>query len=139
VRFCILGSPENWFVRDLQRAAADHSVEVCAFDSLRAQFVPSMMRGDASTRWEVWGDQTPLHEMDALFVRTMPLGTLEQVVVRIDTLHMLQQEGVEIVNPPRTLEIAIEPSAFLARKYRLGRPIDLAMRISLPSYARIAN
>jgi len=108
VRFCILGSPENWFVRDLQRAAADHSVEVCAFDSLRAQFVPSMMRGDASTRWEVWGDQTPLHEMDALFVRTMPLGTLEQVVVRIDTLHMLQQEGVEIVNPPRTLEIAID-------------------------------
>jgi ribosomal protein S6--L-glutamate ligase len=108
VRFCILGSPENWFVRDLQRAAVDHSVEVCAFDSLRAQFVPSMMRGDASTRWEVWGDQTPLHEMDALFVRTMPLGTLEQVVVRIDTLHMLQQEGVEIVNPPRTLEIAID-------------------------------
>lgn len=108
MRFCILGSPENWFVRDLQRAAADHSVEVCAFDSLRAQFVPSMMRGDASTRWEVWGDQTPLHEMDALFVRTMPLGTLEQVVVRIDTLHMLQQEGVEIVNPPRTLEIAID-------------------------------
>lgn len=108
MRFCILGSPENWFVRDLQRAAVDHSVEVCAFDSLRAQFVPSMMRGDASTRWEVWGDQTPLHEMDALFVRTMPLGTLEQVVVRIDTLHMLQQEGVEIVNPPRTLEIAID-------------------------------
>ncbi len=108
MRFCILGSPENWFVRDLQRAAADHTVQVCAFDSLQTKFIPSMMRVDTSTCWEVWGDRTPLHEMDALFVRTMPLGTLEQVVVRIDTLHMLQQEGVEIVNPPRTLEIAID-------------------------------
>jgi ribosomal protein S6--L-glutamate ligase len=120
VRFCILGSSENWFVRDLQRASADHSVEVCAFDSLQAKFVPSMMRGDALTRWEVWGGQVPIHEMDALFVRTMPLGTLEQVVVRIDTLHMLQQEGVEIVNPPRTLEIAIDKWLTLYSLRNLG-------------------
>lgn len=79
-----------------------------------------MMRGDASTRWEVWGGQVPIHDMDALFVRTMPLGTLEQVVVRIDTLHMLQQEGVEIVNPPRTLEIAIDKWLTLYSLRNLG-------------------
>lgn len=45
---------------------------------------------------------------DAILVRTMPLGTLEQVIFRMNALHVAQELGVKVVNSPRTLEIAID-------------------------------
>lgn len=101
MKFCILGSPENWYVRDLIRAAHEHSIEVRSFENISANC-------DRNGRWHVKADDCVLSECDAVFVRTMPLGSLEQMVVRIDMLHMLQQFGVQIVNSPRTLEIAID-------------------------------
>ena len=37
---------------------------------------------------------------DAVVVRTMPPGSLEQVVFRMDVLHRLQARGVRMLNPP---------------------------------------
>jgi ribosomal protein S6--L-glutamate ligase len=45
---------------------------------------------------------------DALLVRTMPLGSLEQVIFRMNALHVARQRGLPIVNAPRALEIAID-------------------------------
>ncbi len=45
---------------------------------------------------------------DAILVRTMPLGTLEQVIFRMNALHVAQELGVKVANSPRTLEIAID-------------------------------
>ena len=49
-----------------------------------------------------------LSDVDAVLVRTMPPGSLEQVVYRMDTLHSLQGTGVPVVNPPRALETAVD-------------------------------
>jgi len=43
-----------------------------------------------------------------LMVRTMPIGSLEQTIFRMNALHVAQSNGVRVVNPPRALEIAID-------------------------------
>ncbi len=48
-----------------------------------------------------------LHEFEALLVRTMPPGSLEQVVFRMDALAQLN-EIVPVINPPRALEAAVD-------------------------------
>ena len=45
---------------------------------------------------------------DALIIRSMPLGSLEQVVFRMDWLHAQESAGSRILNPPRALEISID-------------------------------
>ena len=45
---------------------------------------------------------------DAVIVRTMPLGSLEQVIFRMNALHVAQRRGTRLINRPRTLEIAID-------------------------------
>ena len=49
-----------------------------------------------------------LSAVDAVLVRTMPPGSLEQVVYRMDALHSLQGTGVAVVNPRRALETAVD-------------------------------
>src|SRR5262249_58550984 len=45
---------------------------------------------------------------DAVIVRTMPPGSLEQVVFRMDLLHRLQARGVAVLNSPRALEACVD-------------------------------
>ena len=55
---------------------------------------------------------------DAVIVRGIPRGSLEQVIFRVDALHALVARGVAVVNGPRALERTIDKflaSALLAR------------------------
>ena len=55
---------------------------------------------------------------DAVIVRGIPRGSLEQVIFRVDALHVLDERGVMCVNGPRALERTIDKflaSALLAR------------------------
>ncbi|MCR4418692.1 MAG: RimK family alpha-L-glutamate ligase [Clostridia bacterium] len=49
-----------------------------------------------------------LHELDALVVRSLPGGSLEQVVYRLDVLHQLEGDGVLVVNRPAVLEKTVD-------------------------------
>jgi len=56
-----------------------------------------------------------LDECDAVFVRGIPRGSLEQVIFRVDALHVL---GVPCLNSPRAIERTVDKflaSALLAR------------------------
>jgi ribosomal protein S6--L-glutamate ligase len=57
---------------------------------------------------------------DALLVRTMPLGSLEQTVFRMNALHVAEAAGVRVINPPRSLEIAIDKWLSLETLRRAG-------------------
>lgn len=48
---------------------------------------------------------------DAVFVRGVPGGTLEQVCLRMECLHELAARGVPVVNPPRTIELTVNKAA----------------------------
>jgi RimK family alpha-L-glutamate ligase len=70
--------------------------------------------GDAAVRsGELW-----LHGCDAVIVRGIPRGSLEQVIFRVDVLHALEARGVRCVNGPQAIERTVDKflaSALLAR------------------------
>jgi RimK family alpha-L-glutamate ligase len=70
--------------------------------------------GDVAVRSrELW-----LDECDAVIVRGIPRGSLEQVIFRVDALHALVERGVTCVNGPQAIERTVDKflaSALLAR------------------------
>jgi len=96
-RIAILGNPDSYYARDLQRAAKEIGLttapDVVSFSDL---FVDSQSLHHS------------LEAYDSVLVRTMPLGSLEQVIFRMNALHVIQRRGTHIINQPRTLEIAID-------------------------------
>ena len=55
-------------------------------------------------------DGTVLDELDLLIVRGLPRGSLEQVIFRMDALHVLAEQGVRCVNRPRAIERTVDKS-----------------------------
>jgi RimK family alpha-L-glutamate ligase len=109
----VLGNPDGWYVRDLKRAALDRrntTIDVIAFSDLQVSTAlpgPTHVSMASAARSGVAGFQNE-PSFDAILVRTMPLGTLEQVIFRMNALHVAQSRGVNVVNSPRSLEIAID-------------------------------
>ncbi len=98
----------GWHVRDLQRAATllGHVAEPVDFRRVSAA-IPS---------------RCSLSGYDAVIVRTMPPGSLEQVVFRMDVLHQLEASGRRVLNPPRALEICVDKYLASARLDDAGLP-----------------
>jgi len=65
-------------------------------------------------------DASTLGDFDAVIVRTMPPGSLEQVVFRMDRLHALVARGAHVMNPPRALEICVDKYLALERLSAAG-------------------
>jgi len=102
MRIAVLCSPESWYLRDLHRAAADdYSIVPAPFTELTAGVG---LNGRATLQ----AGEVDLAAVDAVLVRTMPPGSLEQVVFRMDALARLQHQGVVVVNPPKAIEAAVD-------------------------------
>src|SRR5437764_223401 len=110
MRIALLAGGDGWHVRDLMRAAGrlGHRAEVVDFRRVRAG---------------VGGPPDPLAAFGAGLVRTMPPGSLEQVVFRMDVLHRLEARGVPVLNPPRALEVCIDKYLATARLGAAGLPV----------------
>lgn len=123
----ILGSPTGPYVRELTVAMAlllpTARVQHLSFADLNASLVDGRLN---VTSMAACPDLPPasvdLLSLDAIIVRTMPLGSLEQVIYRMDALQAVERCGVPVVNPPRTLEIAIDKWLTLERLNRLQVP-----------------
>ena len=101
MKVAVLAAPDSWYYRDLARAAGErHAVEVRSFSELTASVGGHVDR--------VTSAGSELREFDAVIVRTMPPGSLEQVVFRMDALGRLEETGTTVVNPPRSLEAAVD-------------------------------
>ena len=64
-----------------------------------------------------------LLSLDVVLVRTMPPGTLEQVVARMDMLAGLEVCGVRVINSPRALECAVDKYLTTQRLALAGIPV----------------
>ena len=105
-------------VEDLLRAAGDLGM------NLRALPFPSLVGrvgigGDPAI---VSGD-VDLTNMSGVLIRMMPPGSLEQVIYRMDALHLLEREGVALLNAPRAVEISVDKYLSLALLSRAGGPV----------------
>ena len=65
-----------------------------------------------------------------MIVRTMPPGSLEQVVYRMDALWRLEAAGVAVLNSPKAIECAVDKYLASARLEAAGldRPADGGLR-----------
>lgn len=116
MQFVILGSADSWYFRDLQRAAAgEHELVPLPFSSISAGIDEHGQRSAAGRH--------SLDECDAILVRTMPPGSLEQVVFRMDVLGGLARRGVPVINPPAAIEAAVDKYLTLARLQEAGLPV----------------
>src|SRR5216683_2748584 len=107
MRLAILSAGDGWHVRDLQRAAAIQGQAAVAVDFRR---IAAGVKAKANS----------LTNFDRILVRTMPPGSLEQVVFRMDVLHRLEMNGVPILNPPRAVEICVDKYLASARLAAAG-------------------
>ncbi len=113
MRLAVLCSPTSWYLKDLERAAAgEHEIVPVTFRDLASTLGPD---GLAVTSAGV-----DLRRMDAVLVRTMPPGSLEQVVFRMDLLARLEATGQLVVNPPKAIEAAVDKYLTTARLQAAG-------------------
>src|SRR5437763_6090755 len=110
MHFAILSAGDGWHVRDLRRAAAVLGHAAAAVDFRRVSaglgVAPDSLAG-----------------FDGVMVRTMPPGSLEQVVFRMDMLHRLQARGVAVLNPPAAVETCVDKYLATARLEAAGLPV----------------
>ncbi len=137
----IIGSQDNYYVQDLQRAAMDMDVRTQVVNS--QELSASILRTIVDDSKQVRGanlslqlDMSPnLNALSievspvfrGLLVRSMPLGSLEQVIFRMDCLHAWQAEGVPVINSPHCLETSIDKWLTLHRLHRAGVPVPLTI------------
>jgi ribosomal protein S6--L-glutamate ligase len=114
MRIAVLTSPDSWYFRDLRRAAGGrHELTPLPFSQLL-----STLNIGANFSAESKGQR--LTEFDAILVRTMAPGSLEQVVFRMDVLGELERRGTVVLNPPRALEAAVDKYLASARLQAAG-------------------
>jgi ribosomal protein S6--L-glutamate ligase len=89
VNVTILSAGGGWHVQDLLRAGRQSDVLI-SVDDFRTLHSDSV------------------RQLDNVLVRTMPAGSLEQVIVRMDLLHAAEAQGTKVWNPPRALECCID-------------------------------
>ena len=108
MRIGFVGSASNWYLGDLRRAARDwHEITAIPFSQLSSTIDEDSL-GVAS-------GATNLSDFDALLVRSMPPGSLEQVVFRMDALGQWEAQGNLVINSARSLEVAIDKYLSLAK------------------------
>ena len=103
MHIAVLCSPDSWYFKDLLRAAAERRHEITP---LHVSLPWRRIWAATAQRFRVGG--ADLAAVDAVLVRTMPPGTLEQVVFRMDVLARLEAAGKLVVNPPRAIEAAVD-------------------------------
>jgi ribosomal protein S6--L-glutamate ligase len=114
MRVAVLTSPESWYFRDLRRAAGSrHELIPLAFSQMASTI-------NVGREFAASSKGCNLDEFDAVLVRTMPPGSLEQVVFRMDVLGELERRGRVVLNPPKALETAVDKYLTSARLQAAG-------------------
>ena len=110
MNLAVLSSGTGWHVADLIRAATARGHRAASLDFRRLSAGVAAPPG-------------PLDGYDAVIVRTMPPGSLEQVVFRMDLLGRAEARGVRVLNAPRALEACVDKYLTTARLESAGLPV----------------
>jgi ribosomal protein S6--L-glutamate ligase len=111
----IVADEQSWYFRDLSRAAGDLGHRCTRLDFAE---IAGGVVGNLVTFALPSGAGS-----DAVIVRSMPLGSLEHVIFRMDLLARLEAGGIPVINPPRSLECAIDKYLTTSRLAMAGLPV----------------
>ncbi|MGH8671849.1 MAG: ATP-grasp domain-containing protein [Burkholderiales bacterium] len=117
-RVAIITDDHGWHGRQLRAAFAARGCDA-VYVSL-AQCRIDLARGPSGLVIPAFSKALP----DGVFVRGVPGGTLEQVVLRLDVLHALRELGVPVYNDARAIERSVDKAmtSFLLKKAGLSTP-----------------
>jgi RimK family alpha-L-glutamate ligase len=101
MQVAVLGGGQGWHFAELERAlrARGHQARVLRVSALVARV------GNGPP---LSSDGVSLPGVDAVLTRSIPAGSLEQVIFRVDALHWLERLGVPVMNPAVAIERTVD-------------------------------
>ncbi|KWT69490.1 Ribosomal protein S6 glutaminyl transferase [Hyphomicrobium sulfonivorans] len=124
----------HWHVRRLASALRAHGADVVVTSLPRCAFDTGIASGI-----DIPGFNGELP--DAVFVRSISAGTLEQITFRLGILHALRECGVRVWNDARAIERCVDKSAttFLLHRAGVPTPRTRTMETKPPADAYVAE
>jgi RimK family alpha-L-glutamate ligase len=108
---------DSWSSTQLRKALAKRNIPHIFFSFLqliaRVGYKPYLNVGNTSI----------LEELDALLIRPIGRGSLEEIVFRMDMLYRLQRLGLYVINPPEAIEHCVDKYDLLAILEENGIPV----------------
>ncbi|MGR8930178.1 MAG: ATP-grasp domain-containing protein [Gammaproteobacteria bacterium] len=122
-RIAIITDDPGWHGKQLCRAFAEHS---CAADYVSLTECRIQISGALPIHIPGFHDRLP----DAVFVRGVPGGSLEEVVFYLDILHALKMLGVPVYNDGHAIERSVDKAmtSFLLQTAGLPTPTTWVVR-----------
>ncbi|MGE5638086.1 MAG: RimK family alpha-L-glutamate ligase [Chloroflexota bacterium] len=112
-----------WSSSQVREALTKHDIPyVCfTFPKLVARLAckPYFKTIDTITRTEIRLQE----DLDAILIRPIGHGSLEELVFRMDMLYKLERQGFYIINPPEAIEHCVDKYDILANLEDAGVPV----------------
>lgn len=97
----VLGSQPGWHAAQLQQALTARG-HTCTLLPISRMLARVGLRPNLSSL------KADLDSFDFVLVRFIPRGSLEQIIFRMDALHLLEERGVRVINRPRVIELTVD-------------------------------
>jgi RimK family alpha-L-glutamate ligase len=132
VRIAILAARQGWHTEQLCRALVErgHEGRVLPYEGLVSRF------GGTGPPFATAGED--LASCGAILARIIPTGSLEQIIVRVDALHALEERGMAVINSPRTIERTVDKLWTTALLAHAGLPVPETVVCEHPDEAMAA-
>ena len=106
MKIAVLGNPHSWYLKDLQRAADVSEATTVRYSPLPFSTIRAGVREGGNN--DLSSAEQAFDQFDAVLIRTMPPGSLEQVIFRMNALHLYERSGGLVLNCARSIEIAVD-------------------------------
>ena len=106
----VISGGKGWHVQSLQAAAVRRGLDLAWCDFATASASDGPLSGVLDTA-------------EVVLPRTLPGGSLEQVIFRMDLLHRALERGARVINPPRALEACVDKYLATSRMAAAGLPV----------------
>ena len=116
MKIAILGKQKTWYTRALQTAFKARGIEAPCFPVTR-------LVGSTGSKLRLSIGNESLEDYQAVLVRSIPGGSLEQIIYRMDALHRLENAGVRILNSPSAIERGVDKYYTLTLMEDEGLPV----------------
>jgi RimK family alpha-L-glutamate ligase len=107
----------SWSSTQLREALAKHNIPHVCFS------FPQLVARVGCKPYINVGNTSILEELDALLIRPIGRGSLEEIVFRMDMLYRLQRLGLYVINPPEAIEHCVDKYDLLAILEENGIPV----------------
>lgn len=94
---------DAWPSTQLRRAIVEHSADAVCFNF--ADITAKLGEGPEIV---IQDSIDAIQDLQAVIVRPIGRGSLDEIIFRLDVLHRLERGGVFVVNPPSSIEKAVD-------------------------------